>query len=176
MNANSYSKEIIVIFKEKDISIKISIRDNESVISTRKKLENILGIDINSNYDIFIKDFYIGDFYNEISTDILLNSFCTNEIEIKKKFDIPKHSINIRNVTKTMDEVAMKSFYLSNLFKTERDITTTYFELELLEENLRNYEKEFEKTHISMNLSLSSFLNRGSDYESTAGIIVYLYR
>ena len=182
-------EEILLKFLEKSISIKISINKNESIKELKIKIENILAIDLKSNYDLYVKKFHIAEVFNMMGLIEFLNNFQTKEIEINKKIILKSSYCN--NITpntelnseiipyKNLDDI--KKF----LIKTERNILilnnsnkelkSKIEELKLLENNLRVIVQPLQSSNNDKfdTLNINSLLNKNSDNLAETGIIYF---
>lgn len=201
MKCKNREREVVLNFSEKDISIKISILKEDIVEKVKKKIENILGVDLNNLYDLYIKNFNIGDVFDKLEMEELLQEFKSNDIDINKKLLLPmkkdKQKTNLeigvytnlnpaiiptKQYKPLRDELAFKELLLMNYEQTDRDLLSTLEELILLESNLREYNdslvlpnnKSSNNTLIKNDtLSLTSLLNK-EDSQDTGKIFIYV--
>ena len=185
---NPTEEEVGLKFLEKKINIKIPVHRMESVEMVKRKCENILGIDIENNFDFYVMNFHVSEFFEKMNLLDLLDEFNTREIEIKRKMFIPakqKNSeemiinpniLNAKDIEMLFEKLYLSEYYLYNMKETESELIFTLEDLNMLETNLQKYFASLDNIDISFpddSISLFSLLNKNSEDEIETGNLFY---
>jgi hypothetical protein len=185
---NPAEEEVGLKFLEKKINIKIPVHRLETVEMVKRMCENILGIDHENNFDFYIMNFHVSEFFESMNLLDLLDEFNTREIEIKRKMFIPAKQrtseemiinpdiLNAKDIEMLMEKLYLLEYYFYNLKETESELIFTLEDLNMLETNLQKYYASQDNIDTSFpddSISLFSLLNKNSEDEIETGNLYY---
>lgn len=178
MNLGEDLQDINLVFKARDIDFKLRVNRNETFEQTQKKIRKILSLRVKDNFDFYIENFHVGEFFNGRRTISLMKNFGSDNLEIKMSllrddkevFDyaakLPKSR---RRTDQMINQATAKSKLALSLFDTDLSMRTTNDEFDTLKLNLKNYLLNFgnkmvlNKSNYSDSFSLNSMFNRNFD-------------
>jgi hypothetical protein len=143
---NSYSDiDVTLRFKEKNLSIQISINSDETLSTLKLKCLKILSLN-GDLYDLYICGIHLGEFFNFLSLYSLLKIFSTRDIEIRLNFlkINSDKSESSETITKNIILLESTSVSLKNLEKNINDLEHTFSELCELQRNILTINKDLD--------------------------------